>query len=135
MAWLRRAAVAVARRVLPFYPDADEPAKVGSYEPQQFSGGGHVWDEVLEYRVWYRDAHGEACFRPFASYAEAFVFAGLAKADEPIVLVRQHEYIDEPEPGRFVHVRQSRITEWPVAELERTRRTADTIPAFLAGRS
>ncbi len=53
-------------------------------------------------------------------------------ADEPIALVLQEEYIDEPRTGRYVHVRKRRITEWPVELLRRPRRTKDTIPDFLA---
>ena len=35
-------------------------------------------------------------------------------------------------PGVYLHVRERRVTEWPVKFLSRPRRTADTIPAFLA---
>ncbi|HEY4240460.1 MAG TPA: hypothetical protein VGM88_11615 [Kofleriaceae bacterium] len=44
----------------------------------------------------------------------------------------QREYIDEPEPGDYIHVQQERITEWPVALLRRPRRDEQTIPRFLA---
>lgn len=50
----------------------------------------------------------------------------------PLALVLQREYIDEPEDGCFVHVRQERITEWPVAFLSRPRRTPQTLPNFFA---
>lgn len=55
-----------------------------------------------------------------------------AGAEEPLALVRQVEHIDEPEVGTYVHVTQERGTEWPVEFLSRPRRTADTIPRFLA---
>ena len=34
------------------YPEVKDPKLVGSYELLAFAGGGYVWDEVLEYRVW-----------------------------------------------------------------------------------
>ena len=34
------------------YPAAVDAAKVGSYPAQAGAGGGYVWDEVPEYRVW-----------------------------------------------------------------------------------
>ena len=42
------------------------------------------------------------------------------------------EYIDEPEPEQYVHVRQVRIAEWPVELLHRPRRNEKTIPHFLS---
>jgi len=46
--------------------------------------------------------------------------------------VLQREYIDEPEPGRYVHVVEARITEWLVEFLSRPRRTERTIPDFMS---
>jgi hypothetical protein len=34
------------------YPNALDPALVGTYPPLANAGGGYVWDDVLEYRVW-----------------------------------------------------------------------------------
>ena len=34
------------------YPDAVDAEAVGKYPGFTHSGGGFVWDEVLEYRVW-----------------------------------------------------------------------------------
>ena len=45
---------------------------------------------------------------------------------------RQDEYISEPETGNYVHMKEVRFTEWPVEFLSRPRRTARTIPDFLA---
>jgi putative acetyltransferase len=47
-------------------------------------------------------------------------------------LILQREYIDEAEPGEYRHVKEERITEWPVEFLQRPRRTPTTIPNFLA---
>ena len=38
----------------------------------------------------------------------------------------------EPETGRYVHVREQRITEWQVEWLARPRRNEHTIPDFFA---
>ena len=47
-------------------------------------------------------------------------------------LVLQKEYIDEPEFGGFLHVKEERITEWKVEWLKRPRRTENTIPDFFS---
>lgn len=122
------------------YPPVLDPARVGSYPAAAMAGGGYVWDAVLEYRVWCHPedgapdlAEGDDYFRPFGTCEEALAFSRATKgAEEPLALVLQEEYIDEPAPGRYVHVRARRVTEWPVAFLSRPRRTARTIPDFLA---
>lgn len=121
-------------------PPVEDPEKVGSYPATAFAGGGYVWDAVLEYRVWCYPALGaeDACegsdyYYAFADFAEAEAFArSTAGAKPPLALVLQREYIDEPEPGQYVHIAKERITEWPVAFLSRPRRTAATIPDFMA---
>lgn len=122
------------------YPAALDPDRVGTYPAIAESGGGYVWDAVLEYRVWCHpergapdEADGDDYFRAFADCGEAAAFAAAtAGAEAPLALVLQREYIDEPEPGRYVHVRAERITEWPVAFLIRPARTERTIPDFFA---
>ncbi|MES3035268.1 MAG: GCN5 family acetyltransferase [Gemmatimonadota bacterium] len=122
------------------YPDAIDPDLVGSYPAVVKSGGGYVWDAVLEYRVWCHPERGAEdsddgndYFYAFATYAEAAECASeAAGAEEPLALVAQDEYIAEEAPGKYVHVRQRRITEWPVEFLHRPRRTARTIPDFFA---
>ena len=116
------------------YPTAVDPAKVGTYPAKSFAGGGYVWDEVLEYRVWCRPADGsDDHYFAFPTYPKALAFAqDTPGAEEPLALVRQHEYIDEPTPGEYVHVKKVRVTEWPVELLSRPRRTARTIPDFLS---
>lgn len=122
------------------HPDAFDPALVGTYPAHTRSGGGYVWDEVLEYRVWCHpergapDLHdGSDYFFAFATYAEALHCSQTtAGAEAPIALILQREHIDEPEPGAFVHVRTERITEWPTEFLARPRRTERTIPDFLS---
>ncbi len=99
-----------------------------------------MWDAVLEYRVWCHPERGAPVeadesdyYHPFASYAEALAFSkSIRGAEEPVALVLQEEYIDEPETGQYIHVKERRVTEWPVAFLSRPRRTERTIPEFMA---
>jgi hypothetical protein len=122
------------------YPDVLDPSLVGTYPAAAKSGGGYVWDAVLEYRVWCHpergaadEANGSDYYYAFASYAEALVFSESTEgADEPLALVLQEEYIDEPVAGQYIHVKERRVTEWPVTFLARPRRTERTIPDFLA---
>ena len=121
------------------YPAVLDPAEVGNYPASCFSGGGFVWDAVLEYRVWCHpergapdEADGNDYFYAFETFEEADAFARATMgAEEPLALVLQREYIDEDEPGCYVHVREPRITEWPVEFLSRPQRDDFTIPDFL----
>jgi hypothetical protein len=125
---------------MPEYLDAINPTKVGNYPAVAGAGGGFVWDEVLEYRVWCHpegaapdDCDGSDYYYAFATYAEALDCSrGTPGAEEPLALILQREHINEPEPGRYVHVTEERIVEWPVEFLSRPRRTPTTIPDFLA---
>jgi hypothetical protein len=121
-------------------PSAYDPSRVGTYPAVAKAGGGYVWDTVLEYRVWCHpvrrspdDTAGDDYYRAFATYGDALGFAkARSEAEEPVALVIQEEYIDEPTPGEYVHVVERRVTEWPVEFLTRPRRTERTIPDFLA---
>lgn len=122
------------------YPKVKDPNLIGEYPALVKSGGGYVWDDVLEYRVWCHPENGapdtedgDDYYFVFATYEEALRFSQENKgAEEPLALVLQEEYIDEPEPGNYVHVMEQRLTEWPVQFLSRPRRTANTIPDFLS---
>jgi len=122
------------------YPAAIDPSAVGSYAALAKAGGGYVWDEVLEYRVWCHPERGAPdledgsdYYYAFASFEEAATFADTNPGSgRPLALVLQREYIDEPEPGTYVHVREPRVAEWPVEFLARPRRIDRTIPEFLA---
>jgi hypothetical protein len=122
------------------YPAVDDPSRVGSYPAAVHTGGGFFWDAVLEYRVWCHPergapdlSDGSDYFHAFESYAEALAFSlATPGAEQPLALIRQDEYIDESEVGHYVHVRAVRITEWPVEFLSRNRRSANTIPDFIA---
>jgi putative acetyltransferase len=117
-----------------------DPSKVGTYPAAVKAGGGYVWDEVLEYRVWCHpergapdEANGSDYYYAFETYEEAEAFARANEGtEEPLALVLQREYIDEPDTGQYVHVREERIAEWPVKFLSRPKRDALTIPDFFA---
>lgn len=122
------------------YPPAVDEAKVGSYPASAGAGGGYVWDAVLEYRVWCYPAEGAEdvddgsdYYYPFATFEEASEFAAKTKgAQEPLALILQEEYIDEPVDGQYVHIKERRVAEWPVEFLSRPKRNARTIPDFLS---
>jgi len=124
----------------PHYPAVLDANAVGEYPASVSSGGGYVWDEVLEYRVWCHpergasdEAEGSDYYYPFRSYAEALTFSEKTQgAEAPLALILQREYISEPQPGVYVHVKEPRMTEWPVEFLSRPRRTPETIPHFLS---
>ncbi|MBX3692434.1 hypothetical protein [Dokdonella sp.] len=94
----------------------------------------------MEYRVWCHPEHGAPdaadgndYYYPFETYEEALRFSQETPgAEEPLALIVQEEYIDEPEPGKYVHVKERRVAEWPVSFLSRPRRTPRTIPDFMA---
>lgn len=122
------------------FPPVTDTERVGSYPAQAFAGGGYVWDEVLEYRVWMYLRDGaenvmDDCdyYYAFASYEEAAAWSKAKPgAQPPLALIRQLEYIDEPESGKYVHVKKERVAEWPVEFLARPRRDETTIANFLA---
>lgn len=122
------------------YPAVKDPALVGTYPASAKTGGGYVWDEVLEYRVWCHPELGapdlaDGCdyYYPFASYTDALAFSEQNPGTEsPLALILQQEYIDEPNPGKYIHKQEERIAEWPVEFLQRPRRTGHTIPAFFS---
>lgn len=119
------------------YPDAVDPNLVGTYPARAHAGGGYVWDCVLEYRVWCHppaDAEDSNDFYyAFVTYDEALEFSvSTPRAEAPLALIEQLEYISENEPGQYVHVRERRVTEWPPGFLSRPRRTERTIPDFMA---
>jgi hypothetical protein len=122
------------------YPQVLEPSRVGTYPALAKSGGGFVWDAVLEYRVWCHpergaldEADGSDYFQAFETYDEALAFSSQTEgAEKPLALVLQQEYISEEESEQYVHIKEVRITEWPVSFLHRPRRDSDTIPRFLS---
>lgn len=116
------------------FPDAIEPSMVGEYLALAKAGGGYVWDEVLEYRVWCHPKDGgDDYYYAFETHGEALAFAeGNLEAEEPLVLILQREWLDEPEPGGYEHKTGERIAEWLPEWLSRPKRTDRTIPDFLS---
>lgn len=99
-----------------------------------------MWDAVLEYRVWCHpergapdEEDGNDYYYAFVSYPDALRFSKKSHgAEKPLALILQKEYIAEPAPGQYAHVKKRRITEWPVVFLSRPRRKKNTIPNFLS---
>ena len=122
------------------YPAAIDRSLVGTYPALAGTGGGYVWDAVLEYRVWCHpergapdEENGNDYYYAFETYAKALAFSEqTVGAEPPLALIQQQEHIDEPEPGVYVHEKKPRITEWPIEFLRRPKRTKGTIPAFFA---
>ena len=122
------------------YPKVKNPELVGTYSAYVKSGGGFVWDEVLEYRVWCHPHNGAPdledgsdYYYAFESYEEALDYSKSNEGcEEPLALVLQEEHINEPQQGQYVHVKEQRLTEWSVAFLKRPKRTDKTIPDFLS---
>jgi hypothetical protein len=122
------------------YPKVKDKDLVGTYPASVKSGGGYVWDDVLEYRVWCHPERGASdiyegddYFYSFETFEEALEFSEEnAGTEEPLALVLQEEHINEPEPGIYEHVKEPRLTEWQVEWLNRSRRKSNTIPDFFS---
>jgi hypothetical protein len=120
------------------YPKVKNPELVGTYPASTKLGGGYVWDDVLEYRVWCHPesgapdvAEGDDYYYVFNNYEDAIEFSQENPGtEEPLALILQKEYIDESEPGNYIHVKEERITEWYLEFLSRPKRTENTIPNF-----
>lgn len=121
------------------YPLAVDLGLVGTYSPDTKSGAGYFYDDVLEYRVWFHPENGavrlngdDDYFVAFAQFEKAESFSKTNPgAEETIVLVRQREWIDEPEPGHYHAEKGDRITEWQVPWLKDDKRTSTSIQNFL----
>ncbi len=121
------------------YPVAIDEEQVGKYPALSKAGGGYFFDEVLEYRVWCHPERGaidhydgEDYYYSFSSYEEAHDFFELEQGtEEPLVLIKQLEWIDEPEEGKFEHLKGERITEWLPAWLSREARLPGDIENFI----
>jgi hypothetical protein len=119
------------------YPIAVDPKRVGNYHRNEKSGGGYFYDDVLEYRVWIETGatqinNGNDYFVAFAQYENADRFSkSTPNAERPLVLVRQLEWIDEPEQGHFIPKQEERIAEWQVGWLQGHKRTPTSIDEFM----
>lgn len=121
-------------------PLAYNPANVGTFAGPAKSGAGYFYDEVLEYRVWLHPERGARhlagnadYFAAFACYENALDYRRRTSgAEDPLALVRQREWIDEPTPDNFIWVRGERITEWQPSWLDGSQRESNSISDFLA---
>lgn len=122
------------------YPKAIDSQMVGEYPAHTKSGGGYFYDHVLEYRVWCRpwlgapdEFEGEIYYYAFASYEEALEFSNHTEGSEmPLVLIRQLEWINEPEPKNYTHEKGERLTEWQVEWLIDSKREETSISQFMS---
>lgn len=57
---------------LAMYPKVKDPAMVSEYSALAKAGGGYVWDEVLEYRVWFHVDDGDDYYYAFEDAETAF---------------------------------------------------------------
>jgi len=116
------------------YPIAVHTNKVGTYPSLTKSGAGYFYDEVLEYRVWINPPEGgDDYYKAFPTYEEGLAFSkSTVGAEEPLVLILQREWIDEPQPGNYVWKKEERLTEWKVGWLKGSERTPEAIERFLA---
>lgn len=126
------------------YPKAIDMNRVGEYPALAKSGAGYFYDDVLEYRVWCHPELGATTepdddgdyYYAFGTYEEALAFSESTKgAEEPLVLIRQIEWINEPQPNNFIHEKGERIAEWQVSWLDRGKRTEHAIDEFIKVRT
>ncbi|HEV7570335.1 MAG TPA: GCN5 family acetyltransferase [Thermoanaerobaculia bacterium] len=122
------------------YLIASNPSLVGTYPGPAKSGAGYFYDEVLEYRVWLQPKRGarslaadnEDYFAAFATFEAAVEFSKRERgAEEPLVLIRQVESVNEPQPGVFEWDKTPRVTEWKPEWLAGSKRRPNSIPEFL----
>jgi hypothetical protein len=83
--------------------------------------------------VWfYPEGGGDDQYKAFAQYERALAFSkATPNSEEPLVLVRQRQWIDEPEPGHYIPTSGERITEWDVRWLTGSKRNSDSIADFM----
>jgi putative acetyltransferase len=121
------------------YPLAVNPNLVGSYPISVGSGAGYFYDEILEYRVWLNPSNGAEKLNGDSDYCEAFAQYEKAKefstvnkgVEEPLVLVRQIEWISEPEPGHYIPEKGERLAEWQIPWLDGNKGTSESIQEFI----
>jgi putative acetyltransferase len=98
------------------YPPVKDSRTVGTYNPRCNSGGGTLFKDVLEYRVWVHNGRGDDVCRAFATHQSAKDFSdGERGAEAPLVLVLQNPWIcwnDKRHDYELIH--EDRIAEWRV---------------------
>lgn len=118
------------------YPKPIDESMVGKYSALAKAGAGFFYDEVLEYRVWCYPHEGDDYYYSFSSFEEAQEFSSnTVGAQEPLVLIRQFEWINEIEPKKYLHEKGERIAEWPANCLEGRKRQPDSIKKFFLAKN
>ncbi|MEM7017258.1 MAG: GCN5 family acetyltransferase [Pseudomonadota bacterium] len=114
------------------YPVAVSDTQIGEYPAGVKAGGGYFFDAVLEYRVWCHPEDDDDHFYAFSTYEDALTFSeNTQHAEEPLVLIKQLEWIDEPAKGQFKHLKGERIAEWLPEWLSRGSRKPGDIEDFI----
>ena len=98
------------------FPSAAHPEKIGEYDLLCKSGGGMLYKEVLEYRVWDHGTDGDDECYSFADYDEAQRFSDDGEEREPpLVLVLQNPWLTWNESKHdYELIYEDRIAEWQV---------------------
>lgn len=125
------------------YPKPVDEKMVGEYPTRAKAGAGFFYDEVLEYRVWCYprkgakdELDGDDYYYPFESFESALEFSTKEPgAQKPLALIRQFEWINEVEPGKYVHEKGERVAEWPAECLEGRKRELDSIQKFFESKA
>jgi putative acetyltransferase len=109
------------------YPPAKDPRKVGKHNPFCESGGGTLYRDVLEYRVWVHSGRGDDVCRSFGAHQAAREFSESTKgAEVPLVLVLQNPWIRwNGALHDYELVHENRIAEWRVEWLFEDMATGD----------
>ncbi|WP_237524049.1 tetratricopeptide repeat protein [Shewanella sp. KX20019] len=77
---------------------------------------------------------GEIYYYAFHTYDEALEFSNtIDGSEEPLVLIKQHEWVDEPETGKFTHETGERLTEWRVEWLNIAANKGHTNAQYFLG--
>ena len=120
------------------YIKVKDPDLIGEYPALAKAGGGYVWDAVLEYRVWCHPhdrtpetEFGDDYYYAFETFEETLEFSQNNQGcEEPLALILQEEYINEPEQGNYIHVKEQRIAEWPVDFFKKTKKNGENNSGF-----
>ncbi|NDC22245.1 GCN5 family acetyltransferase [bacterium] len=115
------------------HPNAHDQNKVGSYPTIVYSGGGYLYDAVLEYRVWSKSEDGQSICHSFGTYNDAKKFSKkIPDAEkEPVVLVLQKQYIEETKDGKYKLINKERLAEWKVEWLKNNIRSEKNIKKYI----
>jgi len=115
------------------YPVTKEPNNVGNHPLLVHSGGGYLYDAVLEYRVWSKSEDGQPICHSFGTYNDAKKFSKKIPGAEkvPVVLVLQKQYIEDTKDGKYKLINKERLAEWKVEWLKNNIRSKKNIKKYI----